>query len=109
MWIVVHLMVLLDVGIPLNQAAADSVISNLVLAAMCLLVINNMRYYLPRKEKYLYICIISIVLSAIWLLLVRVSLWALYKTDLGYTIAVLIVVHTGTGHPRIEWSEIAKG
>ncbi|MES2891069.1 MAG: histidine kinase [Bacteroidota bacterium] len=84
LWMVLHLVLLLDGGVPFGQAVADSVLSNLVLAAMCLLVMNNMRYYLPRKEKYLYVCIISIALSTLWLLIVRVSLWALYKTDLEY-------------------------
>jgi LytS/YehU family sensor histidine kinase len=43
-----------------------------------------MRYYLPKREKYWYVLVISIGLSLLWLLLVRVSLWALYKNDLIY-------------------------
>ncbi len=83
-WILLHIMVLTDFGLSLSRAAADSFISNIILAAMCLLVINNMRYYLPRKEKYLYVCIISIALSSLWLLLMRVTLWFFFKTDHAY-------------------------
>ena len=74
----------MDAGLPASKAAVDSLISNSILAGMFLLVINNMRYYLPGKEKYLYVGIISLVFSTIWLLLVRVSLWGFYKADVGY-------------------------
>lgn len=76
--------VLLDFGIAYSRAIADAVISNLLLEAACLLVINNMRYYLPKKEKYWYLVIVSIALSLLWLLLLRVFLWALFKDDLAY-------------------------
>jgi two-component system, LytTR family, sensor kinase len=83
-WGVLHIAVLQDTGVnPLN-AMADGVISNLLLAAFSLLVINNMRYYLPKREKYLYVLVISIALSALWLLIVRICLWAFYKQDPAY-------------------------
>jgi two-component system, LytTR family, sensor kinase len=83
-WCILHVMVLQDFGISLSMAMADGLISNALLAAACLLVINNMRYYLPKREKYWYVLVISIALSFIWLLLMQVSLWALYKNDLAY-------------------------
>ncbi|MBC7866887.1 MAG: histidine kinase [Gloeobacteraceae cyanobacterium ES-bin-316] len=43
-----------------------------------------MRYYLPRREKYWYTLILAISLSALWLLLVRLSLWGLFKKDTVY-------------------------
>ena len=79
-----HIMVLHDFGITPSRAMADGIISNVLLAAVCLIVINNMRYYLPRREKYWYVLVISIALSSLWLLIMRVSLWALYKFDLAY-------------------------
>lgn len=63
---------------------ADAVISNILLNGACLLVINNMRYYLPKKEKYWYVLVISFALSSLWLLSMRISLWALYKNDEVY-------------------------
>ncbi|MEP7109593.1 MAG: histidine kinase [Ferruginibacter sp.] len=83
-WCTLHIMVLQDFGIPPPRAITDGMISNVLLAATCLLVINNMRYYLPKREKYWYVLVISIVLSLMWLLLIRVSLWALYKNDFVY-------------------------
>ena len=83
-WGVLQIVVLQDVGIDPLKAILDSVISNLLLAAFCLLVINNMRYYLPKREKYLYVLVLSVVLSAIWLLISRFSLWAFYKQDVDY-------------------------
>jgi two-component system, LytTR family, sensor kinase len=83
-WAVLQIVVLQDVGIEPLKAMLDGFMSNLLLAAFCLLVINNMRYYLPKREKYLYVLVLSIVLSAIWLLLSRLSLWAFYKQDVDY-------------------------
>ena len=83
-WSVLQIMVLQDFGVAASKAIADAIVSNLWLEAACLLVINNMRYYLPKREKYWYVLVISIGLSSLWLLLVRVSLWYLYKNDLFY-------------------------
>lgn len=83
-WGVLQIVVLQDVGIEPLKAMLDGVVSNLLLAAFCLLVINNMRYYLPKREKYLYVLVLSIVLSAIWLLMSRLSLWAFCKQDVDY-------------------------
>lgn len=77
-------MVLQDFGMASSRAGADAFISNLLLAFACLLVFNNMRYYLPRREKYWYVLVISIALSSLWLLTMRVSLWGLYKDDVMY-------------------------
>ncbi|MEO6229362.1 MAG: histidine kinase [Ferruginibacter sp.] len=84
LWILVHIIVLNDFGLSLSRAAVDSAVSNVLMAVICLLVINNMRYYLPRNEKYLYVLIISFALSGLWLLLMRLSLWGLYKHDVDY-------------------------
>jgi hypothetical protein len=35
------------------QIITDSLVSNLLLAGCCMLIFNNMRYYLPRQEKVL--------------------------------------------------------
>ncbi|MCW3089672.1 MAG: sensor histidine kinase [Ferruginibacter sp.] len=83
-WCVLHITIIQDFGIVSSRALADGLISNVLLAAACLLVINNMRYYLPKREKYWYVLVISIAVSGLWLLLMRVSLWALYKDDMVY-------------------------
>ena len=80
----VQIKVLHDFGIAYPTAITDAVISIFLLEAACLLIINNMRYYLPRQEKYWYILVISIGLSSLWLLILRVTLWALFKDDTVY-------------------------
>ena len=83
-WSSVQVKLLIDIGVPTGKAITDAIISNLLLEALCLLIINNMRYYLPRKEKYWYSLVVSTVLAAIWLLFSRLILWALFKTDEAY-------------------------
>jgi hypothetical protein len=83
-WSTLQVNVLLDFGIPVSRAITDSVISNLLLEAFCLLIINNMRYYLPKKEKYWYTLIISLALSSLWLLLLRIIMWRVFKNDTVY-------------------------
>lgn len=83
-WSGMHIMVMINYGFTTAVAVTDSLVSNVLLAAACLLILSNMRYYLPKKEKYWYLLAISIALSSIWLLLVRVLLWYLYKTKDAY-------------------------
>ena len=52
---------------PVN-AAIDSIIGTVGLALICLFISNNMKYYLPRKEKYWYILVVSVVGSSVWVL-----------------------------------------
>lgn len=83
-WAEMHFIVLKNDGLPFLQALVDSLVSNILLAGFCLLIINNMRYYLPRKEKYWYVLVISFGLSALWLLMIRLLLWSLYWNDSAY-------------------------
>jgi len=83
-WAIMHFIVLLEFGYTPSIAMVDSIISNSFLAGVCLLILNNMRYYLPKNEKYWYVLVLSIALSSIWLFFVRITLWAFYKTDEMY-------------------------
>lgn len=83
-WTVVHIWVMGEYRVSFVETLADAFISNFLLASFCLLVVNNMKYYLPRKERYWYILIISLVLSSIYLFLVRVILRYLFKADDDY-------------------------
>ena len=107
-WGLLQYNVLLNFSILPLQAFADSTVSNLLLACCCLLVSNNMRFYLPRREKYWYVLAISFALSCIWLIGVRLLLWVLYKNDevylvllqrtstLRYSVAFLIIACMST-------------
>jgi two-component system LytT family sensor kinase len=83
-WSGLNIIVLIDYGLPKDIAIIDSLICNILLAGMCLLISNNMHYYLPRQEKYWYILSISLGLSALWLLIARVLLWLIYKNNSAY-------------------------
>ncbi len=86
-WSTVQVKLLLIYGVPTAKAITDAVVSNLLLEALCLLIINNMRYYLPRKEKYWYSLVVSTVIAALWLMLAWIVLWSLYKNDQAYMLA----------------------
>ena len=83
-WTALQCKVLTNFHFPFVQSLVDSVTGNFLLACICLLVINNMRYYLPGKEKYWYVLAISFALSIVWLIADRLILSLLYKNDQVY-------------------------
>jgi two-component system, LytTR family, sensor kinase len=83
-WAVLQTSLLQDFGIPTKIAAVDALISIGLLAAVCLLIINNMSYYLPGKERYLYVLIISLTLSGLWLFIVKLILKLIYNPEEAY-------------------------
>ena len=70
------------------QIVIDALISNILLGGACLLIVNNMRYYLPRQEKYWYVIIISLGLSGVSTLVARVILWSIFMHDEYYNDAL---------------------
>lgn len=83
-WALVQVMVVNSYGASLQQSIIDSLLCNLLLAASCLLITNNMKYYLPQKERYWYVLLMSVVLSAVWLWLVRTLLKLILGGDASY-------------------------
>ncbi len=83
-WTFVQVWVLTSYGTPLSQSMGDSLLCNLLLAASCLLITNNMKYYLPQKERYWYVLITSVVLSAIWLVVVKMILKFIFRNEPEY-------------------------
>ena len=68
-----------------TEIIVDALINNLLLTGSCLLIFNNMRYYLPRQEKYWYVLTVSIGLSGICVLITSGLLWLIFKDDTHYT------------------------
>ncbi len=60
--------ILNELGIDPVNAVMDSIIGTVCLALICLFISTNMKYYLPRKEKYWYILVVSLVGSSVWVL-----------------------------------------
>lgn len=83
-WIFVQIMVVSAYGPGILQSSIDSLLCNILLAGSCLLMTNNMKYYLPQNERYWYVLIMSVVLSGIWLSLLNTLLKLIYKGDTVY-------------------------
>lgn len=85
-WILVQLFLLDYYGTSLIQNITDSLICNLLLAASCLIITNNMKYYLPKKERYWYLLIMSLVLSWLWLMAIKTILKLIFKHEEDYLV-----------------------
>lgn len=83
-WNSVHTKLVQNTGATLNQSLTDGLISTILLAAACLFVFGNMRYYLPKKEKYMYVLVVSFVLGGVWALLTKFILKTMFKGDMDY-------------------------
>jgi two-component sensor histidine kinase len=83
-WIAIQSWLLVQYGVVWKAALTDSVVTQGLLAAFCLLVVNNMQYYLPKQERYWYILIVSVVLSSIHVFLVQSGMKWLLKNDADY-------------------------
>ena len=67
-WALLQVSLLIGFGLSTSTAVFDSLTSNTLVALSCGFVSNNMQYYLPKKERYWYILIISLGLSGIILI-----------------------------------------
>ncbi|MEX6686769.1 histidine kinase [Danxiaibacter flavus] len=81
---IIHAIALTNFELTNVQVITDSLISNVLLSAGCLLIFNNMKYYLPRREKYWYVLIVGIGISSVWLCISRLILVHLFPDDEHY-------------------------
>jgi two-component system, LytTR family, sensor kinase len=68
-------------GMPAKHAFINTIVSIGLLAALSILIFNNMRFYLPKKEKYLYAVFISFTFAGIWAIASRLIILAILKQD----------------------------
>jgi two-component system, LytTR family, sensor kinase len=80
-WSFVHVVLLQNWQVPLNTAITDAFVCNLLLAAICMLVSNNLRYYRPRRGRYVYMLILCGAISGLWALVVRFALHDLFDDE----------------------------
>ena len=83
-WICLHTKLLHWYHFPLNAAIADSLISNGLLAAFCLLLSNMFRFYLPRRDRYGYLLALCIAFTVIWFFLSRFMLMLFVRNAADY-------------------------
>ena len=74
-----HIRILYWLDFPFSTALADSLVTNVCIAASCLFVSRNLEYYLPGAKLYWYILGLSTILSLINVLVIRWTL--LYLAD----------------------------
>lgn len=78
-WSALHIRILYWLDFPFSTALADSLATNLCIAASCLFVSRNLGYYLPGARLYWYILALSTILSLLNVLIAR---WVLlYMTE----------------------------
>lgn len=78
MWILMQFLILKELNIDDFHSISDSLCSNILLATFCYFISNNMKYYLPRNEKYWYVLIVSLTCSFLWMLLLQAALWMIF-------------------------------
>lgn len=62
--IAIQVQVLRNVGLPWQTALLDSSITNFTVGAACVLMINNLRFYMPRKYQFAILSVWSLALAA---------------------------------------------
>lgn len=76
--------ILLWYGFDAKTSGIDSGLSILLLTAISLLMVNNLKYYRPEKNRYLFILIWCLILAAIWLFASQWILSYLLSADAHY-------------------------
>ena len=71
-------------GLPWGVAVTDSLVNCGILFLLCLLMINTLRFYLPRRENYLNLLIWCLFLAGTWLMITRWLLILLLGHNEGY-------------------------
>jgi hypothetical protein len=71
-------------GLSVNEAIIDSLVTNGTLLAICLILMNTFRYYIPKREQFMSVFGICAVFTILWLLLCR---WLLTLTVDFYEIS----------------------
>lgn len=80
-WIILQWVALQDLGVKPGIAIVDSLVSNGLLSLFCYLVIRNLKYYLPGRERYIYVLVVSASLSGMWLFITKFVLKMFFKAD----------------------------
>ncbi len=83
-WSLMQVKLLQDWGLEWKVAVPDSLVSNTLLATITIIVINNLRYYRPKKGKYIYIIIVCAVKAGLWSVMVKYTMVNIFPKETGY-------------------------
>jgi two-component system, LytTR family, sensor kinase len=85
-WASLQAIVIVDFGYSPKIAALDSVVANIQLLGACWLVSNILKFYLPQKERYVYILVLSAGLAGLTLLNTKLILSAAFSDRPDYLV-----------------------
>lgn len=66
--------ILYGLGFSFEISLPDSAISNFLLAVACVIISNNLKYYLPQQRRYGYLLALSLLTAGAWLLAIKFAL-----------------------------------
>jgi two-component system LytT family sensor kinase len=81
---IIHFVILTNAGLPVKEVTIDTLISFGLLGSVCFLIVNNMRYYLPQREKYWYIVFVSLSVSGFCSFISKLLLNLIMTNDVPY-------------------------
>lgn len=84
LWSALHGLALYYLGWELNVATGDSVVSNLLLFAVCFALTNSLRFYNPGKTNWQNLIVLSLTLSLVFLFVDYLILSAAYSELKSY-------------------------
>lgn len=84
LWMLLQYIILSQLNIDDKHAIPDSIISNALLATCSYFISNNMKYYIPRQEKYWYILVVSLTGTFLWMLAQQGAMMLLLKDNDNY-------------------------
>ncbi len=70
-WAAMQAWILYGLNYSLQLSIKDSVLSNLLLAGACILISNNLKYYLPRQQRYGYLLGLCLLSAGAWVLAIK--------------------------------------
>lgn len=83
-WSLMQVKILHNWGFEWQVAVTDSVVSNALLAAISLLVINHLKYYRPKKGKYIYIIIFCAAICGLWSTIIKHGMIGIFSKHTNY-------------------------
>ena len=73
-WTAMQTWILYGLDYSLQLSITDSIVSNFLLAGACILISNNLKYYLPQQQRYGYLLVLSLLTAGAWLLVIKYAL-----------------------------------
>ncbi len=84
-WTAMQTWILYGLGFSLQLSITDSTISNFLLAGACVITSNNLKYYLPRQQRFGYLLIMCVLTAGAWLLVIKYVLpFVITDNENGY-------------------------